>query len=275
MRKKRLLLHLFLVAVSVLALMPFAWMVSSSFMTRADVLARRLLPQALHWATYAEAWRDAQFGLYFKNSLILSSLQVLGICTTGSLAAYSLARLSFPGKNLLFLLILSTLMIPQSVTLVPNVLIVTWLDQHTPIPWINNWPALTVPFMCNAFAIFLLRQFFAVIPWDFWDAARVDGAGHLRFLLQIVVPMSKAPLVTIAMLSFMGAWNALAWPLLVTNTPDWRPLSVGLLNLVEEAGVELQLQMAGATISILPILIVYAFIQRQFTESIMQSGIKG
>jgi len=275
MRKSRLPLHLFLILVSVLALLPFAWMISSSFMTRADVLARRILPQALHWATYNEAWHDAQFGLYFRNSLILSSLQVLGICLTGSLAAYSLARLSFPGKNLLFLAILSTLMIPQSVTLVPNVLLVTWLDQHTPLAWINNWPALTVPFMCNAFAIFLLRQFFAVIPGDFWDAARVDGAGHLRFLVQVVVPMSKAPLVTIGMLSFMGAWNALAWPLLVTNTPDWRPLSVGLLNLVEEAGVELQLQMAGATISILPIILAYALIQKQFTESIMQSGIKG
>jgi len=275
MKKKNIPIHAMLVFSCLIAMLPFAWMLSASFMSRGDILTRQILPQVVQWKNYMDSWNQARFGLYFRNSMVISSLQVFGIWITCSLAAYPLARLSFPGKNILFLLILSTLMIPQSVTLVPNVLIVAWLDKHTPVAWINNWPSLTIPFMSNAFAIFFLRQFFAVIPGEFWDAARVDGASHLRFLIRVVIPMSKAPLLTLGMLSFMGAWNALAWPLLVTNTPAWRPLSVGLLNLVEEAGIELHLQMAGATISVLPILAIYALIQRQFTDSIIQTGIKG
>ena len=156
----------------------------------------------------------------------------------------------------------------------PNFLTVSWLHRASPIAWLNSWPALTIPFMTSAFSIFLLRQFLRNIPSDLWDAACIDGAGHLRFLFQIVLPLCRAPLRTVAMFTFIGSWNSLAWPLLVTNTPDWRPISVGLQQFVREAGPEVHLQMAGAVIATLPVLIAYFLIQKEFTEGISMSGLK-
>jgi ABC-type glycerol-3-phosphate transport system permease component len=167
------------------------------------------------------------------------------------------------------------MMIPAMVTIIPNFLTVTWFGRIGPIKWINNWPALTIPFMGSVFNIFLLRQFFAQIPDELFDAARIDGSGHLRFLFQVVLPLSKAPLMVILVLTFIGSWNSLAWPILVTNTPDWRPISVGMMNFVTEAGQEIHYIMAAALITIIPILILYFFTQKQFTESIARSGLKG
>jgi len=175
----------------------------------------------------------------------------------------------------IFGLLLSSMMIPAMVTMIPNLLTVTWLGRVGPIAWIDNWPALTVPFMGSVFSIFLLRQFFTQIPDELFDAARMDGAGHIRTLLQIVLPLSTAPMMVIIVLSFISSWNALAWPLLVTNSPDWLPISVGLYNFVADEGSKLHLIMAGSVITILPILVLYFLTQRQFTESIARSGIRG
>jgi ABC-type glycerol-3-phosphate transport system permease component len=191
------------------------------------------------------------------------------------MAAYAFARMQFPGRNLIFGLLLSTLMIPVMVTMIPNLLTVTWLGRVGPIPWIDNWPALTVPFMGSVFSIFLLRQFFAQIPDELFDAARIDGAGHLRILVQLVLPLSMAPVMVIIVLSFIGSWNALAWPLLVTNSDRWLPISVGLYNFVTDEGSKLHLIMAGAFITIVPILVLYFLTQRQFTDSIARTGLKG
>ena len=170
---------------------------------------------------------------------------------------------------------LATLMIPEAVTWIPNFITVTWLGRVGPIPWINNWPALTVPFMASAFSIFLLRQFFSQIPNELWDSAQIDGAGHLRFLLQIVVPLAKPALLTVILFTFIGSWNALAWPILVTTDPDWRPISYGLSSFLDEAGAQVHFQMAGSVITVLPILILYLFVQKQFTEGIATTGLKG
>ena len=254
---------------------PFVWMLLSSFMTRGETLRRVLLPGSIQWANYIEAWREADFGLYFQNSMIIAALQVSGTLTFSLLAAYPLARMNFRGRDVVFAGILATLMIPESVTMVPNFLTITWLHRNTPIDWLNNWPALTVPFLANAFGIFLLRQFLRSLPGELWDAARIDGAGHVRFLFQILLPLCRAPLLTVGMFTFIGSWNALAWPLLVTNTPEWRPISVGLQQFVSEAGAEVHLQMAGAVIATVPVLLAYFWIQKEFTEGISMSGLKG
>lgn len=144
-----------------------------------------------------------------------------------------------------------------------------------PLKWIDNWPALTIPFMGSIFSIFLLRQFFAQIPQELFDAARIDGAGHMRFLMQVVLPLSTAPIMVIIVFSFVGTWNALAWPLLVTNSDTWRPIAVGLLAFISDEGSKVHLVMAGSFITIIPILILYFFTQKQFTESIARSGLKG
>ncbi len=258
----------------VVAGLPFVWMLLASFMTEGESLRRVLLPEQVQWGNYQLAWKEADFGLYFKNSLIIATMQVGGTLLFSLMAAYPLARIPFRGREVVFIGILGTMMVPEMVTTVPNFLLVNWLNQHSPIPWLNNWPALTIPFMVSAFSIFMLRQFLRGIPEELWEAAKIDGAGHLRFLFQIALPLCRAPLLTAGMFTFIGSWNSLAWPLLVTNTPEWRPISVGLQQFVSEAGPEVHLQMAGALIATLPVLLVYFLIQKEFTEGISLSGLK-
>lgn len=264
-----------LIAGGVVAAFPFVWMVASSFMTRGETLRRVFLPEALQWGNYARAWSEEDFGLFFSNSLIIAALQVTGTLLFSLMAAYPLARMRFRGRDAVFVVILATLMVPETVTMVPNFLTVSWLHRHSPFAWLNSWPALTIPFMASAFSIFLLRQFMRGLPNQLWESARIDGASHLRFLFQIVLPLCRAPLMTVGMFTFIGSWNALGWPLLVTNTPTWRPIAVALQKFVTEAGPEVHLQMAGAMIATLPVLALYGLIQKEFTEGISMSGLKG
>jgi ABC-type glycerol-3-phosphate transport system permease component len=271
----RVVTYIILIAGAIISLVPFVWMVSTSLKSLGEALGTSFFPSTLHFENYAEAWERARFSEYIINSVQITVITLIGEIMFSVLAAYAFARMRFPGRDFIFGVLLSTMMIPAMVNIIPNFLTVTWLGRIGPIAWINNWPALTVPFMGSVFSIFLLRQFFAQIPNELFDSAQIDGAGHLRFLLQVVLPLSKAPLMVIIVLSFIGTWNSLAWPMLVTNTPDWRPISVGLMNFVDEAGQSIHLTMAGAFITILPILVLYFFTQKQFTESIARSGLKG
>jgi len=273
--RRKIFIYIILGLGAFISLIPFVWMISTSLMSLGEALGTEFFPSEVHFENYAEAWRVADFTEYFLNSILITIITLSGQVTFSILAAYAFARIEFPGRDLIFSVMLSTMMIPAMVFTIPNFLTVTWLGRITPIPWINNWPALTIPFMGSVFSIFMLRQFFAQVPDELYDAAQIDGAGHLRFLLQVVLPLSKAPLMVIIVLSFIGTWNSLAWPMLVTNTPDWRPISVGLMNFVDEAGQSINLTMAGAFITIIPILVIYFFTQKQFTESIARSGLKG
>jgi len=265
----------FLIVGAVVSIVPFVYMLSTSLKSIGEAMGSSFFPSELHFENYGEAWQRGNFPQYFWNSIKITGISLLGSVSISVLAAYGFARIKFPGRDLIFGILLSTMMIPAMVTIIPNFLTVTWLGRIGPIKWINNWPALTVPFMGSVFNIFMLRQFFAQIPDELFDAARIDGSGHLRFLFQVVIPLSKAPLMVILVLTFIGSWNSLAWPLLVTNTPDWRPISVGMMNFVNEAGQEIHYIMAAAFITIIPILILYFFTQKQFTESIARSGLKG
>jgi len=265
-----------LLSVGVLvAIFPFYWMLSTSLMSLGEAQGTRLIPSEIHPENYVDAWEEADFSRYMWNSTRITLMTLVGELTFSTLAAYAFARIKFPGRDIIFTLLLTTMMIPAMVTIIPNFLTVTWLGRIGPIKWINNWPALTIPFMGSVFSIFLLRQFFAQVPDELFDAAQMDGAGHLRFLWNIVLPLSKAPMMVIIVLSFIGTWNALAWPMLVTSSPDWRPIAVGLYSFIGEAGQMINLMMAGAFIAVIPILILYFFTQKQFTESIARSGLKG
>jgi ABC-type glycerol-3-phosphate transport system permease component len=272
----RALMYLFLIVGIVLAALPFFYMVSTSLMTLGETINKKWLPAIPQFANYIDAWQQARFERYFMNSVIITVTTLLGLLFTSILAAYAFGRVHFAGRDLIFGLLLATMMIPESVTMIPNFLMIR--GDILPLPggsWLNKLPALTVPFMANAFSIFLLRQFFITIPNDLWDAARMDGAGHLRFLIQIVLPLSKAPVMTVVIFSFIGSWNAFLWPLLVTTKDTWRPLMVGLWNFQTEAGPETHLLMAGAVIAVIPILILYFLTQKQFTEGIATTGLKG
>jgi ABC-type glycerol-3-phosphate transport system permease component len=226
---------------------------------------------------YYQAWVTAKFGSYLWNSIRITFITLVGMLIVSTLAAYAFGRMRFPGRNFLFAVLLSTMMIPETVTMIPNFLTITGNNPLLPfINWYDNWPALTVPFMAGFFNIFLLRQFFAQVPDELWDAARIDGAGHFRFLLQVVLPLSKAPIMTVIVFGFIGSWNALLWPLIATKAGSrWWPISVGLQNFVSEAGPQTHLWMAGASLSMLPVLILYFLAQKQFVEGIATTGLKG
>jgi len=235
----------------------------------------------MFFGNYITAWEQANFALYTRNSVIITLLTIAGVVLTGTLAAYAFARMEFPGKNLLFTAYLATYMIPWTVVMIPDYLIIVALNDFfketfgMTNAWYNNWTALTIPFMVNAFTVFLLRQFFAQIPNELFDAALIDGCGHLRFLTQVVLPISKAPLMTVIILNGIWAWNSLQWPLIITSTADWRPITVGLSGFITEASAETQLIMAGSVITTIPILVLYFFTQKQFTEGIAKTGLKG
>lgn len=272
----RVFLYSVLILGGILAIIPFFWMVSTSLMTLGETINRKWLPEIPQTINYIEAWKEANFSKYFVNSIVITFTTLAGLLITSILAGYAFGRIKFFGRELIFGILLATMMIPESVTMIPNFLMVR--GDILPLPggsWLNELPSLTVPFMASVFSIFLLRQFFMQIPNELWDAARIDGAGHLRFLVQVVLPISKAPIMTVVIFGFIGSWNAFLWPLLVTTTPKWRPLMVGLWTFVTEAGPETQLLMAGAVITIIPILILYFLTQRQFTEGIATTGLKG
>jgi ABC-type glycerol-3-phosphate transport system permease component len=287
-----IILYIVMLIMSLIALVPFLWMISTSFMTLGETINRTWVPADAQICNYYVAWNAGRFSIYFTNSSIIALTTIAGLLLVSILSAYAFAKINFVGRNLLFTILLATLMVPDIVVMIPNYLTVS--GQIFPIPvgrdvfpfiefgsgrgftWIDTLPALTVPFMGSAFSIFLLRQFFMQIPNDLWDAARIDGAGHFRFLVQIVVPISQASILTVALLTFIGSWNSLLWPLLVTRDPlTWRPISYGLNAFNDESGTQTHLIAAAAFITILPMLVLYFLTQKSFTEGIATTGLKG
>lgn len=268
---KNLLLHGVLLVGAAWSLFPFIWMVLTSLKSYIDASAATgLMPQQWLFSNYVDAWNSVGiFPRYFANTLFIGLVTVAGVLLTSTLAAYAFARMHFPGQNVLFIILLSTMMIPFEVTLIPNFILMR--DFH----WIDTYAAMIVPWTASAFSIFLLRQFFRSIPSELYDAAVIDGCGHLRFLMAIVVPLSKPALITSSLFTFLGSWNSLMWPLLVTNNPLMRPLQVGISSFITDAGTQVQLLLAAVTISIVPVIVLYLLLQHWFIEGIATVGIRG
>jgi len=275
-RTKRITRYAVLALGAFVALLPLVYLAANSLKTAPETVTRispnpfapEFWPESPQWSNFVSVWEGDQFGAYFLHSLIIGGLTLAGVLTTSVLAAYAFAKLRFPGKEGLFSLLLVSLMVPETVTLIPDFLVVKALG------WVDQLAAVTVPFMAGAFSLFLLRQFFRQLPQDLMDMAQIDGCSHLGIVVRIVVPLSAAPLSTVAFLDLTSSWNALQWPLVVLQSPDWRPLSVGLARLVSGSGADLPLRMAGAAIAIVPILVVFLIAQKQITESIASYGLK-
>jgi multiple sugar transport system permease protein len=268
-RLNRALIYAVLTLGALIALAPFLWMVLTSLKSYGEVATRAVLPAKLRFSNFIEAWNSAPFARYFANSLLVSVATVAGVLTTSVLAAYAFSWLDFPGKDLIFTAFLATMMIPGQILLIPNFLTITRLG------WVDTYWAQIIPWVASVFNIFLLRQFFSCIPKDLFDAAVLDGCGHLRYLTRIILPLSRPVLITVGLNTFLGSWNALQWPLIVTRSESMRPIQVGLSYFLTESGTETHLMMAAATLTILPIVIMYAFAQKQFMEGISTSGLKG
>jgi multiple sugar transport system permease protein len=265
------LVYLVLILGALWSLFPFVWMVLSSLKGYTEASASaNLLPKDWLWANYVTAWNQVGiFPRYFANSIFIAILTVLGVLLTSSLAAYAFSSMRFPASNVLFFILLSTMMVPFEVTLVPNFITIRRLG------WIDHYQAMIIPWAASAFSIFLLRQFFRGIPSELRDAAVIDGCSHLRYLWTIVIPLSKPALITSALFTFLGSWNSLMWPLLVTNNPLIRPIQVGIASFITDAGTQVQLLMAAVTISVVPVILLYLFLQRWFIEGIATVGIHG
>ena len=269
--------YIILFIVTVISIYPFFYMISTSFMTIGEAINQYLFPKKLIFENYLEVWTSNNFQRYTINSLIIATIVVSGILFTSIPAAYSFARIDFPFKNIIFYFLLVSLMIPEIIMLLPHLLIIR--GEIIPLPfgpsWMNSLQGLTVPFMGNIFVIFLLRQYFKKIPKELWDAARMDGASHFYFLYKVVVPLSLPIIVTVSLFSFILAWNAFAWPLLILTKDDWFPVTVSIYGFIREVGPNFNLLMAACVISILPILILYFFTQKLFLEAISNFGLKG
>lgn len=276
-RLSRVLLYTVLIGGAFIAIVPFLYMIANALKTYGETVSRvsaipfdpRFWPKVPQWSNFAVVIREENMGLFFVNSVVISVVTVAGVVLTSAPSAYAFAKLRFPGRDTIFAVLLATLMIPETVLLIPNFLIVSRFG------WIDTLAGLTVPFFASAFYIFLLRQFFSQIPNAIVESARIDGNTHFGILVGIVMPLSRAPLFTLAFLAFNGAWNALQWPLVVTQTPTWRPITVGLTKYITEAGPQTQLRMAGALIALVPTVLVYLVAQKQITEAIANTGMKG
>jgi len=222
----------------------------------------------LRFQNYVEAWNQAPFARYYFNTILVTLFVVAGVLFTSSLAAYAFARMKFWGRDNIFVLFLSMMMVPQPVYIVPSYIILVKLG------WIDSYQALIVPWIAHIFSIFLLRQHFKTIPNDLYDAAIIDGCSRFAFLWRIMLPLSKAVLVAVVIFTIVGTWNSFLWPLVMTNTPEVRPLQVGLARFSQEQGTSHELMMAAAAFSIAPLIVAYFFAQKQIIQSLATSGMK-
>lgn len=270
-------IHLVLIAGAAIMVMPFVWMISTSLKSQNEVFGYppQWIPATLVWENYARAWQAAPFGRYFANSLLVALSVTLGTLVTSSLAAFAFARIRFPGREALFALYLSSMMIPHQMTIIPSFLVLRNLGDFSPALGLDSYFALIAPFIAGAFGVFLLRQSFLTIPNELEDAATLDGCGKLGFLWRIMIPLSRPALATLALFTFMANWNSYLWPLIVTNSNDMRTVQIGLRYFVGQEGAsQWGLLMAAAVFVTLPVVVVYLFVQKQFVQGIAGTGIK-
>jgi multiple sugar transport system permease protein len=261
--------YVVLTLLAAACLVPFVWMVLTAFKPDNEVFNRSWIPSRLAWENFSRAFTFFPFARFLINTIFVAVSSTGVHLVTSCLAAYAFARLRFRGREVLFLLYLGTLMVPQQVTIVPLFLMMR------DIGWVDTFWALILPSAFHALGVFLLRQFFMTIPRELEESAFIDGATRLRILWQIILPLSKPALATLGLFTFIREWNSFLWPLIVTTTPDMRMLSVGLSLFTGQYGTEWNLLMAAATITLLPTLLIFAFTQRYFVEGIALSGFGG
>ena len=266
-----------LIIGSVVMLVPLAWMLLTSLKSYPEVIASppTWLPENARWGNYREALTTFDFSRYLFNSILICVATIAGTLVSCSLAAYAFACLNARGKNVLFALLLSTMMLPAQVTIIPL------FKLFASIGWINTFYPLIVPswLATNVFAIFLLRQFFLAVPRDYVEAARLDGASELRILWSIFVPLSKPVLLTVTVFTFIGSWNDLWGPLIYLHDDALFTMPLGLLNFIgttgRAQGSPWHLVMAVSTVMMVPIVILFFLAQKRFIEGIATAGVKG
>ena len=259
-----------LILIGLIGLLPYYWMLSCSVKTTANMFAvpPQWIPNPINWRAYGEAWRAQDFTRYILNSTLVSVAITAGNLLLASLAGYSLCKFRYFGRGFLFLLILSTMMLPLEVTMVPLFLIVKTLD------WPNTYAGLIVPFLVEGFGVFLMRQYLQSIPNELIEAARIDGASELRIYAQIVMPLCKPALAALGVFTFREAWDMYIWPLIIVTKDSLRTLPLGISLFMSSFGTAWDQLMAVAAIGTLPMILLFFFLQRSFIQGIAISGLK-
>ena len=259
-----------LLIVSAVFLLPFIWTLSTSFRTQADLATNplSLLPTHFTWTNYANVWQKIPFGRQFINTVSYAGIVTLVSIFFDSMAGYAFARYEFRGKNLWFIVVLVTLMVPIQVTFIP---LYTFLVQ---LGWINTFQGLIIPRIADAFGIFFFRQFFLALPKDLEDAARIDGAGEFHIYARVMMPLAGPALLTVGLFNLIANWNDLLWPLMVTTSADMHTLPAGLAMFRGQHVSDYGLLMAGSVLTLLPMVATFLVVQRRFIEGIATSGMK-
>ena len=259
-----------LAIIACITLLPYYWMVSSSLKTMENMFSVPIqwIPNPINWMSYVLAWQAQNFTLYFFNSCVVAVAITLGNLLLSSLAGYSLTKFRYRGRGLTFLLILSTMMLPLEITMVPLFLIVKQLD------WLNSYPGLIVPFLVDGFGVFLMRQYMLSIPSELIDAARIDGASEFRIFWMIVMPLCKPALVALAVFTFREAWDMYIWPLIIITKDSLRTLPLGISLFMSSYGTSWDQLMAVAVLGTLPMILLFFFLQRAFIQGIAATGLK-
>lgn len=266
---------------------PFVWMLLTSLKTMQGVNLSppEILPDDPQWSNYSRAWfaPKSSFGKYFVNSLVVATVGTAVQLFTGITAAYAFAWLRFRFKNVLFILVVATMMVPFEAKVVPNYVLI----RRLPLLGGNDingvggsglydtYAGMILPGVASAFAVFLLRQAFMTVPRDFWDAVRVDGASHWTFLWRILVPLTRPAIVTVVLFGFLGRYNELLWPLIITQSESIRPVQLGLILFSSDEGQLYHLMMAASAFVALPGIVLFVLVQRRFIEGLSSAGVKG
>lgn len=264
--------HAALIPAAFIFMLPFLWMLSTSLKsnTQLYVYPPILWPIPSHWENYILAVNYIDFFLYLRNTLIIAVSATIGAVISCSLVAYSLARIPWPGRNLLFILTVATLMLPFQVTLIPLFLV------YKNLGWVGDFRPLIIPqFFGGALYIFLLRQFFMSIPMELSEAARIDGANELRIYRSVILPLAKPALATVAIFEFIARWRDYLGPLIYLNDQELYTLSLGIYEYRSQHGAEWALLMAASVLITLPIILLFFFLQKTFVQGIALTGIKG
>jgi multiple sugar transport system permease protein len=270
MRIKKFVVYLVLFAMAIVMLIPFAWMVLSSFKEADEVFTYEMswLPSTLTLSGYGRAFTEQPFLRYGLNSVFVSTIITIIQLITSVLAGYAFARLKFVGRNLVFMIYLAAMMIPSQATIIPSYILIRKAGL------IDSYAGLTLPFLAGPFGAFMMRQFFLSMPESLEEAGIIDGCSRFQVLTKIILPLSKPALASLGLFTFMSAWNDFMWPLIIINRDSMRTLQVGLSLMRSDIYPDWPMMMAASVLATLPIMIAFLSAQKQFVESLTFTGVK-
>jgi multiple sugar transport system permease protein len=269
LRLSSVLIYLMLIAGGIVMIIPFVWMIATSLKPAKEVFLGYFFPMAPTLENYVLVLNKVPFARWYLNSLIVATCTTLSVAFFDSLTGFVLAKYEFPGKNVIFVFILSTLMVPTEMLVIP------WFILSNNLNWVDTYWGIMFPGVITAFGTFLMKQFMEGVPSELLDAARMDGVSEFGLFWRIALPLVKPALAALCIFTFLGNWNAFLWPVIITEKMDMRTVPVGLAFFSGEAGSSWELIMAGASMATVPVLIVFLFLQRQIIKGIALTGLKG